>query len=211
MTGGGGITIYDMVVIGIFSLLIARGVWLGFLRQITGLVALYIGYIAAGQYHDKFFPFLRELSDSPEVVFLASYALMFIATFLVVSLVGKLLANAVHVSIVGWFDRILGGILGCAKGGIIVVLLHMVLGVMLPPESKLIRTCQSCATLDKAVETTRQMIASDDVRQAFRQRQSAISLDAVKDALAPLSTAVGNSPEGKAAAGVAGTGNREKK
>jgi len=186
----GSITIYDIIVIALFAMLIARGIWLGFLRQITGLLALYLGYIAAGQYHDRFFPFLRELSDNPEVVFLASYALMFIGTYLVIVLLGKLLAHAVQISLVGWFDRFLGGVLGCAKALIIVVLLHMLLGVVLPPESKIIRTCQTCEPLNEAVEVTRQLIKSEDVRKALRQREPAISLDAVKSALSPISSSV---------------------
>jgi len=190
MEGGGGITVYDIVVISLFAILIGRGVWLGFLRQITGLVALYLGYIAAGQYHDRIFPFLREFSDNPEVVFLASYALMFIATFIVITLLGKFLAHAVQISIVGWFERILGGVLGCAKALILVVLMHMALGVVLPPESQLIRTCQTCKPLDEAVEMTRQLIKSEDVRKALKQREPAISLDAVKEALAPVSATI---------------------
>lgn len=190
MDGSGSITMYDIVVIGLFAILIGRGMWLGFLRQITGLVALYLGYIAAGQYHDKFFPFLREFSDNPEVVFLASYALMFIATFIVIALLGKFLAHAVQISIVGWFDRFLGGVLGCAKGLIIVVLIHMLLGVVLPPESQLVRTCRTCGPLDEAVEVTRQLIKSEDVRKALKQREPAISLDAVKGALAPISSSI---------------------
>jgi len=199
MDGGGSITVYDIVVISLFAILIGRGIWLGFLRQITGLVALYLGYIAAGQYHDKIFPFLREISDNPEVVFLASYCLMFIATFIVITVIGKFLAHAVQISIVGWFERVLGGILGCAKALIIVVLMHMALGVVLPPESKLIRTCQTCESLDEAVEMTQQLIKSEDVRIALRQREPAISLDAVKDALAPISsTILGAGGSGKA-------------
>ena len=190
MGGGGSITVYDIVVIGVFAILIGRGIWLGFLRQITGLVALYLGYIAAGQYHDKIFPFLREISDNPEIVFLASYALLFIATFIAITLIGKLLAHAVQISIVGWFERILGGVLGCAKALIIVVMIHMLLGALLPPESQLIRTCQTCKPLDEAVEMTRQLIKNEDVRRAFKHREPAISIDAVKDALAPISSTI---------------------
>lgn len=196
MDGGGAITTYDIVIIAIFALLIGRGIWLGFLRQITALVALYVGYVAAGQYHDRFFPFLRELSDNPEVVFLAAYALMFICTFIIVTLLGKIMAHAVQISIVGWFDRFLGGVLGCAKALIISVLVHMALGVILPPESRLIRDCQTCGHLDKAAEATRTLIKSEDVRKALRQREPAISLDAVKGALAPLSVDILKKGEG---------------
>ncbi len=190
MDGGSGITMYDMVVIGLFAILIGRGIWLGFLLQITGLLALYLGYVVAGQYHDKFFPFLRDLSDNPEIVFLASYALMFVITYIAIMLVGKFLSYAVQISIVGWFDRILGAALGGAKALIVVVLMHMALGALLPPENGLIRTCQTCDILDEAVDVTREVIKSEDVRKAFKRREPAISLDAVKGYLAPISSSI---------------------
>lgn len=197
MDGGTSITMYDVVVIGLFAALIGRGIWLGFLKQVTGLLALYLGYIVAGQYHDKFFPFLRDISDNPEIVFLASYALMFIATYIVVMLLGRFLAYVVQVSIVGWFDRVLGAILGFAKALIIVVLMHMIVGTVLPPESKMLQTCQTCDTLNGAVEVTRKLIRSEDVRKALQQREPAISLEAVQRYLAPLSARVLDGSNGK--------------
>jgi len=37
-----------------------RGLWIGFLRQITTLIALLVGYVIAGQYHDKLSLFCEE-------------------------------------------------------------------------------------------------------------------------------------------------------
>jgi len=86
---GANLTFYDLLVLGLLLLLVARGLWLGFLRQIIGLVALYFGYIVASQYHDRLFPFLRDLSGNPKVVFFAAYALVFVATYIVAVLAGK--------------------------------------------------------------------------------------------------------------------------
>ncbi len=183
-----GITVYDMVVLGIFSLLIGRGIWLGLLKQVTGLLALYVGYLVASQYHDKFFPFLREVSDNPQVVFLVSYVLMFIATYIVIMLIGKMLTHAVQVSIVGWFDRVLGAVVGFLQALIIVVLIHMILGSLLPPENKMLKSCQSCGLLNDAVGVTREMIRSEEVRKALQQKKPAIALDAIKQYLEPISS-----------------------
>jgi len=188
MDGGLGVTAYDIVVLTLFALLIGRGIWLGFIKQITGLLALYLGYIVASQYHDKFFPFLRDLSDNPEIVFLASYVILFMVTYIIILLLGKLLAHTIHVSIVGWFDRVLGAVLGFAKALIIVVLMHMVLGVVLSPESKMIRDCASCDTLTAAADVTRELISSEEVREALKRREPAITLDAVKGYLKPISS-----------------------
>ena len=63
---------FDFVIIGIMLLLTIRGFWVGFLRQVTTLVALLLGYIISGQYHDKLFPFLREVTENPHAVFWTS-------------------------------------------------------------------------------------------------------------------------------------------
>lgn len=198
MDGGAGVTAYDIVVLTLFAILIGRGIWLGFIKQITGLLALYLGYIVASRYHDKFFPFLRDLSDNPEIVFLASYVILFIVTYIIILLFGKLLAHTIHVSIVGWFDRVLGAVLGFAKALIIVVLMHMLLGAILAPESKMIRDCASCDTLNAAADVSRELISSKEVREALKRREPAITLDAVKGYLKPISSTLFKSGEKKA-------------
>ncbi len=180
-----GMTAYDLVVLGLFALLIGRGIWLGLLKQVTGLLALYLGYFAAGQYHELIFPMLKDISDNPKVVFLTSYVILFITTYIVVMLVGKLLAYVIQLTIAGWFDRLLGGLVGFAKGLILVVLLHMILGTLLAPENPMLRKCMTCGVLNDTVDVTRQFIRDEDVRKAFTQQHPAISMDAVREFLAP--------------------------
>ena len=180
---GVDITIYDVVVFAIFALLIIRGVWLGFLKQITGLIALYLGYIVAGRHHETLFPFLSDYFENPKVVFLISCLILFFITYVVVMLLGKLLNYVMQISFTSWFDRFLGAILGGAKAVIVVLIVHMVLGVMLAPESQTLKKCMSCDLLNEGADMAREIIASDDVRKALKQKEPAISLDAVREYL----------------------------
>jgi len=180
-----GMTVYDLIVIALFALLIGRGIWLGFLRQITGLFALYFGYFAASQYHDRILPFLRGLSDNPKVVFIASYLVLFLVTYVVVLLLGKALRHIVQLTFAGWFDRFLGGVVGFAKAVILVILLHMGLGAFLAPENQMLRSCFTCGVLGDATDAARKLIRNEDVRKALIQHKPAISLDAVKEYLQP--------------------------
>ena len=180
-----GLTAYDLVVIGLFVLFIGRGLWLGFLKQVTGLLALYLGYFAASQYNDRIFHVLRDISDNPKVIFLTSYVIIFVVTYVVIMLIGKALGYVIQMTITGWFDRLLGGIVGFAKGIILVVLLHMVLGTVLAPENQMLRTCGTCGALNQAADITRDFIRNEDVRKSLMQQQPAIALDAVKEYLAP--------------------------
>ena len=181
----GILTSYDLVVLGLFAVLIGRGLWLGLLKQVTGLLALYIGYFVASQHHDRLFPVLRDISTNPTVVFLTSYVILFLATYVVVMLLGKALGYVIQLTITSWFDRLLGGVVGFAKAVILVILLHIVLGTILAPENQMLRTCATCEVLNEAADLTRALIRDEEVRKALVQQQPAIAIDAVKEYLAP--------------------------
>ncbi len=175
-----GMTAYDFFIAGLFAVLIGRGIWLGLLRQVTGFLALYLGYFVASRYHEQFFPMLQEISDNPKIVFLACYFLLFVATYLVIMLIGRLLNMVLSLTITSWFDRLLGGIVGFAKAAILAVLLHIIIGTVLSPENQMLRKCATCDVLNKAADFTREMIRSEKARKSFLQNQPAISLDTVK-------------------------------
>jgi membrane protein required for colicin V production len=105
---GTNLTAYDFLVMGLLLLLIGRGLWLGFLKQVIGLIALYLGYIVASQYHDRLFPFLRDFSENPKVIFFCSYALLFVVAYLLAVLLGKALHFVIQRP---------GLCKGCAAGG----------------------------------------------------------------------------------------------
>lgn len=180
-----GMAAYDLVIVGLFALLIVRGLWLGFLKQVTGLLALYLGYFVASQYHGTIFPVLKDISDNPKVVFLASYVILFVATYIVVMLLGKALGYVIQLTITSWFDRMLGAVVGFAKAVILAVLLHMVLGTVLAPENQMLRTCVTCDSLNDIADITRDVIRDEDVRNSLLQQQPAIAIDAVREYLTP--------------------------
>lgn len=175
------LTTYDYVILGLFALLIGRGIWLGLLRQVTGLLALYLGYFAAGRYHHLIAGLLEDVSRNPKVIFLASYVIMFILTYLVVMLLGKGLGYVMQMTITSWFDRVLGGLVGAAKAVIIVVVVHMILGTVLAPENRMLKTCYTCEYLNSTADFTRALIQDEEVRQSLLQKDPAIAIDAVKN------------------------------
>ncbi|MBU0961513.1 MAG: CvpA family protein, partial [Proteobacteria bacterium] len=161
------------------------GFWVGFLRQITVLVALLVGYVIAGQYHDKLFPFLRGVTDNPHAIFWTSYAILFAFTYVVTMIAGKGLARVVELTVAGWFDKILGGALGVIKGGILVILLNMVLTGVLAPENPMIRSCRLCPYVKQATEVFRSLIKDDKMRESFLQKEPAISSEKATESLEP--------------------------
>ena len=174
---------YDFVIAGIVILLLARGIWLGMLRQLTPLLALYIGYLVASRYHDQLFPFLKNISENPKVIFVTAYVIIFALTYVVAFLVGKALGRVIEVTIAPWFDRILGAILGLAKALIVVVLVHMLLGTLMAPENEMLRTCQTCPAVNKMTDFTREIIKDPEIREALRHKKPAIAIEEMSSML----------------------------
>jgi membrane protein required for colicin V production len=171
---GLNMTAYDLVIVAIFVFFMARGIWVGLLGQVTVIVALYVGYLVSGQYHDKLFPFLRGVSANPQVVFLLAYAILFACTYVLTMLVGKALTGVMQLTIAGWFDKVLGAIFGAVKALILAILLHMLLTTFLPPDTPMLRQGQFCPYLSQALTLSQQMIKDDKVRQAFQKKIPAI-------------------------------------
>ena len=171
---GLNMTAYDLVIVAIFIFFMARGIWVGLLGQVTVIVALYVGYLVSGQYHDKLFPFLRGVSANPQVVFLLAYAILFACTYVLTMLAGKALTGVMQLTIAGWFDKVLGAIFGAVKALILALLLHMLLTTFLAPDTPLLRQCQLCPYLSQALALSQQLIKDDKVRQAFQKKMPAI-------------------------------------
>ena len=171
---GLNMTAYDLAIIAVFVFFMARGIWVGLLGQVTVIVALYVGYLVSGQYHDKLFPFLRGVSTNPQVVFLLAYAILFACTYVLTMLIGKALTGVMQLTIASWFDKVLGAIFGAVKALIIAILLHMLLTTFLPPDTPMLRQCQLCPYLSQALTWSQQMIKDDKVRQAFQKKMPAI-------------------------------------
>ncbi len=180
MDSGLNLTAYDFVIIALMCLFIGRGAWVGFLRQITVLLALYVGYLMAGQYHDRLFPFLRGVSDDPQVLFWMAYVILFSLTYVFAVLLGKGLSTVVHLTIAVWFDKFLGAVLGFAKALIIVILIHMLLATLLAPGSQILNNCTLCPYLSRTEAVFKSLIKDKDLREAFQQKKQAITEQAVR-------------------------------
>ena len=188
-------TIYDLVVIGLFLLFIGRGLWVGLLKQVTVLLALYFAFFAAGRYHDRILPLMREISTNSQLVFLVSYVVIFLISYMLVVLLGKGLSYVLKLTITSWFDRLLGAVVGFAKAAIVVVLLHLVLGAVLPAESPALNKCVTCGPLNQGAELTRELIRNEELRREVIETKPAAVLDKLKEFLAPTSPRAAGSAE----------------
>jgi membrane protein required for colicin V production len=125
----------DWVLIGIGLLGVLRGVWRGAVSQIFGIAGVLGGFLAAAHYHQTL---SIQLSNSfPKLTGTAaiSFAVIFLLTWLSVSLLGYLAAKILHRGGLGFLDRLLGAMVGLGKAGIMAVVLLFILTFFMSPQN----------------------------------------------------------------------------
>ena len=182
------LTSFDIIIALIFLVFLIRGVWIGFMRQLAAFLALVGSYWLAGQYSGQLFPFVRQFIEDPKLVFLASFGLLFIISAIVFILAGKVLRRVMEITLMGWFDRFLGLLLGGVKAAVVSVLLFMILASTLSASNDLIRKSASSPYMMLGAEKIRAIIGDPKIRELFVAKEPAIT-ESVMSILSPTKTA----------------------
>jgi membrane protein required for colicin V production len=111
-------SVIDALVLGILAIGLALGCVRGFVSQFTGVAGLFGGLYAAASYHDG----LRKLLDrhvatghNGEIAF----GVILVLTVLFAAFCGWIAKKAFDKLDLGAYDRLMGGVFGAAKAGLI--------------------------------------------------------------------------------------------
>lgn len=169
-------TSLDASIIVITLVFLLRGIWVGFIRQLASIAALVLGYVFAGRYYEQLSPLLKPFIASPQIGFFVTYALIFLAVFLAVVAIGFVLKKVMTVSLLGWFDRLLGGIFGLSKAVIVCTLGFMLLSGVLASSNPLISKSFATPYLSSSTQFFLSFIKDQELYTHFLPRTPAISL-----------------------------------
>ena len=123
--------IFDIVIASLLLFGFVRGVLKGLFVEVASLVALIAGVY--GAIHFSYFAsdFLKEyVSWNPEYISLASFAITFVIIILVIALLGKALTKIADFASLGILNKILGGVFGALKIGLILSVVFIFFGKM---------------------------------------------------------------------------------
>ncbi len=169
------ITILDGGVVLIAAVLVARGIWVGFVRQLAFFLALTLGYGAAGQYYGQLSHFLVPFISNPQLSFLVTYLSLFVTVYLLAMTGGAILRKVMQISFLGWFDRLLGGIFGLAKAVFVCTLLFMMLAALMSISTPLIQKSYAAPYLMSSSQVVVGLIRDKNMQLELLPKQHAIS------------------------------------
>ena len=182
-------TAIDFGAIAIVLFFLARGIWVGLIRQLASLAALILGYLFAGRYYEQISPRLSSVITSPPLCFLLTYALLFGAVFFGVLALGFVLKKVMSLALLGWFDRAMGGILGLVKAGVIVSVGFMVLSGLLAEANPLMTNSLAAPYLRKSSGFLLAFVPDQNLHRLLLPKEPALILpEAVIPAGQPVRT-----------------------
>lgn len=103
---------------------LVRGLMKGLIVEVSSIVAILLGFLGAKYWSAAFASWLMQQFDWSETVcIVVAYALLFAGIALGLNIVARLLSKLFQKIQLGWLNRLLGGIFGTAKWGIVIVAL----------------------------------------------------------------------------------------
>lgn len=103
---------------------LVRGLMKGLIVEVSSIVAILLGFFGAKYWSAAFASWLMQQFDWSETVcIVVAYALLFAGITLGLNIVARLLSKLFQKIQLGWLNRLLGGIFGTAKWGIVIVAL----------------------------------------------------------------------------------------
>jgi membrane protein required for colicin V production len=130
----------DIILLLLLALTLVRGLFRGFVKEISSIVALIVGFILANHYHDQLLPVVSGILPDPVLANLISYALPFIVGVVLVLIIAAVLRYLLKITLLGWVDRLAGGTMGLIKGALLSILIVLLLTTFLLPPADILRT-----------------------------------------------------------------------
>jgi membrane protein required for colicin V production len=125
----------DWIVVLILGLSTLRGLMRGMVDTLFSMAAWFLAFIAGKWGATLVEPLLPAGIDSPNLRYFAGFAVVFLLVLLAVMLLGYALATTLRAMGLGTADKLLGGVVGFAKGAMIVVGFTLVAGLTSLPRT----------------------------------------------------------------------------
>ncbi len=128
---------FDIIVLVVIGILTIIGLWKGVVKQLFGLLGVLAGYFLAMRFYQPGSKFLTSIY--PGTAKLISFIAIFLVCILVAHLIGWGAGRLLHITKLGFLNRIGGGLLGFLKGCLVVSVMVMLITAYLPGDTRLFK------------------------------------------------------------------------
>ncbi|HQQ75412.1 MAG TPA: CvpA family protein [Pseudomonadales bacterium] len=127
-----GFNAADWIIVAVVVLSALMSLARGFVREALSLLVWFVAFVVAFFFSERLAPLLVELIELPSLRYLAAFAILFVATLIVGSVVNFLVVQLVRMTGLSAVDRLLGVMFGVCRGVLIALLILVFLPKMIP-------------------------------------------------------------------------------
>jgi Uncharacterized membrane protein, required for colicin V production len=153
---------FDFVVIGILLLSSLLGLWRGLVYELMAMLGWPLAFVLSRLFAGDIASLLPLKQEAARIA--GAYALVFIAALILWSVLTSLLSKLLKAAGSGWSDRVLGGLFGVLRGGIVLLVLVWMVGLTNYFEQPFWREALTSKTLEDAALLTKSWLP-DSVAQ----------------------------------------------
>jgi len=158
--------IFFVVVLGFF---LFRGIYRGLVLEIASIGGLVAGFLAANRFYMDVYPWVNEIINSETWSQIISYLSIFLGSMAAVALLAFFLRSLLRMIMLGWLDRLGGGLLGFIKAGLICSISLLLLTVFLPAEHDLVADSQIAPYFFELTESLAGYLP-EDLKETFSDK-----------------------------------------
>jgi membrane protein required for colicin V production len=144
---------FDFVVIGILLLSALLGLWRGLIHELMAMLGWPLAFVLSKLFAGNIAPLLPLKQEAARIA--GAYALVFIAALIVWAVLTALLAKLLKAAGSGWMDRVLGGLFGVLRGGMLLLVLVWMVGLTNYFEQPFWHDALTSKTLEEAALLTK--------------------------------------------------------
>lgn len=119
----------DWALLAVMGLSCLLGLWRGVIRETLSLAAWFLGFVLSSKYAGELAIQLAWLEWSDNWRLVLAWVLVFMGTWLTLTLLAMLVRGLVSAVGLGLLDRFMGGVFGLLRGGIALMALSVAVGL----------------------------------------------------------------------------------
>jgi len=155
----------DLGILILLGLVTVRGYFRGLFQELAVLVGLVGGVVVAAHTYLRLAELLAPWITDPQYARIVAFAAILVAVYWLTRLVAHFLQRLLYRLYLDFFDRLLGAAFALAKGALLVGFGLMLLGLVLPKDSRLIKESHTAPQLTHLARQSLELLPPDFKRQ----------------------------------------------
>lgn len=130
---------FDIAVVVVVAFCLIRGVFRGFIGEVSGIIGVIAGFYGAFTYYPMLSAYAEKWIATAAVRDLAAFFVLFVVIVIVVGVISVLISKLLKLVFLGWVDRVFGLFFGAGKGILIMTVAFIIVTSFLPKNTAFLK------------------------------------------------------------------------